>query len=156
MNTRRHNSSLILSRDSDVLLQRCGDRWQIPCTLNNSHFWQSAEPVNRAVRDCFGLDVITLRCLQVANDEAAQMVKSVYLQRYLGGDQPGDMARFACDDLATTDIPTLSAKAPGYNGQQTNWFWVRHPLFDMTRHVGEMLALKGQWERQSKAPGVAE
>ncbi|MCB9457408.1 MAG: DinB family protein [Anaerolineaceae bacterium] len=60
------------------------------------------------------------------------------------------------DYLATTDIPTLSAKAPGYNGQQTNWFWVRHPLFDMTRHVGEMLALKGQWERQSKAPGVAE
>ncbi|MCB9451361.1 MAG: DinB family protein [Anaerolineaceae bacterium] len=53
--------------------------------------------------------------------------------------------------LTMTDMTTLEAHAPGYNGQQTNWFWVRHPLFDMTRHVGEMLALRGQWERQIKA-----
>ena len=51
--------------------------------------------------------------------------------------------------LKNTSEAKLLEKAPGYGGQQTNWFWVRHPLFDMSRHVGEMLALKGQWERQS-------
>jgi hypothetical protein len=52
------------------------------------------------------------------------------------------------DYLSNTSMETLSVMAPGYDGQQTNWFWVRHPLFDMTRHIGEMMALKGQWERQ--------
>ena len=49
--------------------------------------------------------------------------------------------------LTTTPLETLEENAPGYGGQQPNWVWVRHPLFDMTRHVGEMLALHGLWER---------
>ncbi|MCB9457409.1 MAG: hypothetical protein H6671_15600 [Anaerolineaceae bacterium] len=140
MNTRRHNSSLILSRDSDVLLQRCGDRWQIPCTLNNSHFWQSAEPVNRAVRDCFGLDVITLRCLQVANDEAAQMVKSVYLQRYLGGDLPGDMAWFARDDLP-------DGLAPGIQGWLATLDDPAHPAWYRLHWYETLAASVGTFDR---------
>ena len=37
----------------------------------------------------------------------------------------------------------------GFQGQQTNYFWVRHPLFDLTRHVGEMMALKAMWDRKN-------
>ncbi|MGJ3241070.1 MAG: DinB family protein [Anaerolineae bacterium] len=49
--------------------------------------------------------------------------------------------------LRKTNTQTLFAPAVGYEGQQTNWFWIRHPLFDMTRHIGEMLALEGLWQR---------
>ena len=35
----------------------------------------------------------------------------------------------------------------GFEGRQPNYFWVRHPLFDMTRHVGELLAFKAMWDR---------
>lgn len=52
--------------------------------------------------------------------------------------------------LSNTDLITLEEMAVGYNGEHTNWFWVRHPLFDMTRHVGEMLSLKGLWEHTSE------
>lgn len=43
----------------------------------------------------------------------------------------------------------LDGMALGYDGTQSNYFWVRHPLFDMTRHMGEMLLLKGMWERRN-------
>ena len=42
----------------------------------------------------------------------------------------------------------LAQAAPGFEGQRTKFYWIRHPLFDLTRHVGEMLALKALWERQ--------
>ncbi len=58
------------------------------------------------------------------------------------------------DYLANTSLAVLEEVAPGYGGEQTNWVWVRHPLFDMTRHVGEMLALKGQWERRTDDSAV--
>jgi hypothetical protein len=51
--------------------------------------------------------------------------------------------------VSNTPINILQELAPGHEGKQTNWFWIRHPLFDMTRHIGEMMALKGQWERQT-------
>jgi hypothetical protein len=31
---------------------------------------------------------------------------------------------------------------------QTDYFWVRQPLFDLTRHMGEILAIKGLWEQR--------
>ena len=49
--------------------------------------------------------------------------------------------------LQTTNEEELLQPASGYEGKQSNYFWVRHPLFDLTRHVGEMLALKAMWER---------
>jgi hypothetical protein len=52
------------------------------------------------------------------------------------------------DYLNKTEMEELEKPSIGFEGRQPNWFWVRHPLLDMTRHVGEMLALKGQWERE--------
>ena len=52
------------------------------------------------------------------------------------------------DYLNNTEMEELEKASIGFEGKQPNWFWVRHPLLDMTRHVGEMLALKGQWERK--------
>jgi hypothetical protein len=51
--------------------------------------------------------------------------------------------------LETTSDEVLFAQAPGFEGQQTNYFWVRHPLFDMARHMGEALAFKTMWERMN-------
>ncbi|MDX1416839.1 MAG: DinB family protein [Candidatus Promineifilaceae bacterium] len=49
--------------------------------------------------------------------------------------------------LRETADEALNEMAPGYEGKQTFYFWVRHPIFDLTRHVGEILALKALWER---------
>ena len=50
--------------------------------------------------------------------------------------------------LENTPEEVLAAPAPGFAGKQTNYFWVRHPLFDLTRHVGEMLAVQAIWARK--------
>lgn len=50
--------------------------------------------------------------------------------------------------LGETSEEELAQPAPGFKGRRTKFHWVRHPLFDLTRHVGEMLALKAMWERQ--------
>jgi hypothetical protein len=51
--------------------------------------------------------------------------------------------------LEATPDELLDQASVGYEGKQTNYFWIRHPLFDMTRHVGEMLALKAMWNRRA-------
>jgi hypothetical protein len=50
--------------------------------------------------------------------------------------------------LDKTSEEELAQLAPGFEGRRTKFYWIRHPLFDLTRHVGEMLALKAMWERQ--------
>jgi len=50
--------------------------------------------------------------------------------------------------LEKTSEEELAQAAPGLEGKRTKFYWVRHPLFDLTRHVGEMLALKAMWERR--------
>lgn len=47
----------------------------------------------------------------------------------------------------------LAQAAPGVEGRRTNFYWIRHPLFDLTRHVGEMLALRTIWDLQMKKEG---
>ena len=55
--------------------------------------------------------------------------------------------------LEQTPDEVLDQTAVGYGGKQTNYFWIRHPLFDLTRHVGEMLAIKAMWERKEVRGG---
>ena len=50
--------------------------------------------------------------------------------------------------LENTSEEELAQSAPGFERKRTKFYWVRHPLYDLTRHVGEMLALKSMWERQ--------
>lgn len=49
--------------------------------------------------------------------------------------------------VEATPDEVLFATAPGFEGQQTNYFWVRHPLLDMCRHMGEVLAFKEMYAR---------
>jgi hypothetical protein len=53
--------------------------------------------------------------------------------------------------LETTSDVDLEQKAVGFDSKRTNYFWIRHPLFDLTRHVGEIMALKAMWDRRTKA-----
>jgi hypothetical protein len=41
----------------------------------------------------------------------------------------------------------LEKASIGFEEKYTNYFWIRHALFDLTRHVGEMMALKAMWDR---------
>jgi len=49
--------------------------------------------------------------------------------------------------IEETSEEELAQPAPGFEGRRTKFYWVRHPLFDLTRHAGEMLAVKALWER---------
>jgi DinB superfamily len=49
--------------------------------------------------------------------------------------------------LNTVSSEELDHASIGFDGKQTNYYWIRHPLFDLTRHVGEILALKAIWDR---------
>jgi hypothetical protein len=52
--------------------------------------------------------------------------------------------------LETTSDELLDQASIGSDGKQTNYFWIRLPLFDQTRHVGEMLAMKAMWDRKTR------
>lgn len=52
--------------------------------------------------------------------------------------------------LETTSDELLDQASIGSDGKQTNYFWIRLPLFDQTRHVGEILALKAMWDRKTR------
>lgn len=41
--------------------------------------------------------------------------------------------------------------APGFEQRQTYYFWIKHPLFDLTRHLGEIYHIKAVWERTQTA-----
>lgn len=43
----------------------------------------------------------------------------------------------------------LFGQAQGFEGKHTNYFWIRHPLMDMTRHLGEVMAYREMWMRQT-------
>ena len=51
------------------------------------------------------------------------------------------------DYLAATPGEELSQASAGFEGRQTNYYWIRHALWDLTRHLGEMLALQSMWKR---------
>ncbi|MFZ0545613.1 MAG: hypothetical protein WAM60_09245 [Candidatus Promineifilaceae bacterium] len=46
------------------------------------------------------------------------------------------------DYLDNVTESELDQPSIGFEGRQPNYFWVRHPLFDLTRHVGESMAIK--------------
>jgi hypothetical protein len=50
--------------------------------------------------------------------------------------------------LEVTPYEVLMEASAGFEGKQTNYFWIRHPLFDMTRHIGEMQAIRAMWDRR--------
>lgn len=50
--------------------------------------------------------------------------------------------------LENTPDEILQEPSRGFESKQTNYFWIRHTLFDLTRHVGEMLAIQAMWSRK--------
>jgi uncharacterized damage-inducible protein DinB len=51
------------------------------------------------------------------------------------------------DYLEVTPSVELSQPSAGFEGKQTNYYWIRHALWDLTRHLGEMMALHSMWKR---------
>ena len=85
----------------------------------------------------------TLQGYSVAEVEAMPHFSREHLLRY------SDAVIMAVSNhLQTLDETTLQATAPGYDGQQSVYFWIKAPMLDLTRHVGEMLAIMATWQRQ--------
>ncbi|MEM7335326.1 MAG: DinB family protein [Chloroflexota bacterium] len=51
-------------------------------------------------------------------------------------------------DLSEMSAEALEAMAPGFEGKYSVYFWIRTPLMDLTRHLGESLAIKEVWDRK--------
>src|ERR1700733_707332 len=75
----------------------------LPATTNPYHFWQTCQPVNQTVREEFGLDVITLRCLSCNFVEGH--VSNLYAQEYRGGDLPDDIRWIERTEIASLRSP---------------------------------------------------
>ena len=62
-----------------VLMLSGENGWALPqFTLSERHFWQEVHQVNRAMKDRFGIQVTTLRCVGVDYDRQAGRVTKVY------------------------------------------------------------------------------
>jgi hypothetical protein len=53
--------------------------------------------------------------------------------------------------LESTTDEVLEEPSKGFEGRRSNYVWIRHSLFDLTRHVGEMMAINAMWNRQQGA-----
>ena len=51
--------------------------------------------------------------------------------------------------LETVTGEDLRSSSKGYDGKQTNYFWVRHSIFHLTLHLGEILAIQAMYDRQN-------
>ncbi|MCB9451223.1 MAG: hypothetical protein H6672_07270 [Anaerolineaceae bacterium] len=155
MLNKQRDLSLILSAKAEVLLQRGDAGWQIPFTSNPFHFWQSVEWVNKAVQEAFGLHVITLRCVRVEFDEAAQQRECLYLQQHLGGAIPSDMAWFSANVLPDGLAPALREEIVGWlatldDPAQPGWYRLDgyNALVQAVGVVDHLEQLRS-WERSS-------
>ena len=49
--------------------------------------------------------------------------------------------------IKNTPMGEIQQPAPGYDGKFNSYFWIRHPLLDLTRHLGEIMAIHAYWQR---------
>lgn len=52
------------------------------------------------------------------------------------------------DDLEGMSDEALQATAPGFERKYSVYFWIRTPLMDLTRHLGECFAIQEMWARR--------
>src|SRR5205085_5418751 len=85
---------------------------------SNRHFWQTCEPVNRALKRTYGINVSTVRCLGTNKE-----LTNVYLMEFQDGKLPPGAVWVAVDNL-----PRLSASATKKDIQEwLTWFCSDHP-----------------------------
>lgn len=115
----RHDDyAVIVNADYAVLLVKA----VLPCIPDNqTHFWQTCEPVNQAVLRHYGLTVTTVRCLRV--DYAEGQVTNVYLMEYHDGGLPPDSAWVPAGDLPALPAPVSRDDLPTWLG----WLRSDHP-----------------------------
>jgi len=75
---------------------------------SEGHFWQTCEPVNRAVRHTYGITATTVRCLRT--DYTPQQITNVYLMQYQTGNLSSGSAWVRLEELPRLPAP-VTAKA---------------------------------------------
>ncbi|MBA3471186.1 MAG: hypothetical protein H0T53_16240 [Herpetosiphonaceae bacterium] len=71
----------LVTTPAALLLHDTPEGWRLPqFTFATPHFWQDVAPLNQAVAAEFGLDVTTLRCLTIIDDDAAAQARFYYVQ----------------------------------------------------------------------------
>ncbi len=129
------------------------------------HFWQSCEPVNRAVAVQYGIEAITLRCL--ARRYEPDRVVSVYAQEFRGGWLPNGAHWITREQLSTlTLFPFTVDDLLGWFDSITSdhplrrvWYrpgWFAHTTADLSIHVVGAITQMRSWERSTllRIPGA--
>lgn len=153
MNTPRCDYTVILNQDTQILLQRTDDGWQLPRFTNSEHFWQSVEMVNEAVSEDLDLGVLTIKCLLTEYDETSNIVKNVYLQRYLSGTISDDLQWFALDALPREIHAIIAEEIHNWlNTQKPVWYsldWIDELQTELAPYTPQKLTQLRSWERST-------
>ncbi|MEO8397169.1 MAG: hypothetical protein ABI700_29510 [Chloroflexota bacterium] len=129
------------------------------------HFWQTCEPVNRAVALQYAIEAITLRCL--ARRYQPDRVVSVYAQEFLGGRLPNGAHWITRERISTlTSSPFTIDELLGWFDSITSnhplrraWYrpgWFAHTTADLSIHALGAITQMRSWERSTllRIPGA--
>src|SRR5262245_4160458 len=124
MTPRHDDYAVIVNADQSLLLIN-GTLPVVP--HDPPHFWQTSEPVNRAIQRDFGLTVSTVRCLKVGFSDGRE--PSVYLMEYQAGELPPDAQWIPLSNLpvlsgavSTADIQAWLTTYIGNHPQRKAWY----------------------------------
>ncbi|MEO8610506.1 MAG: hypothetical protein ABI690_21595 [Chloroflexota bacterium] len=112
---RYEDYAVILNAD-DALLLIDGALPAIATTAR--HFWQTCEPVNRALKRTYGLNVSTVRCVSTEKE-----FTTIYLMEYQDGKLPPGAVWVAPDKLPRLSAPATAKQIRAWLA----WFCSDHP-----------------------------
>src|SRR5689334_793478 len=116
MTTPRYEDyAVILNSDCSVLLI---DNALPAVASTERHFWQTCEPVNRALKRTYGINVNTVRCLYTGKE-----LINVYLMEFQDGKLPPGAAWVAADKLPRLPAPASAKQIRAWLA----WFCSDHP-----------------------------
>jgi hypothetical protein len=114
-----HDYGVIVNADYNVLLIN-GTLPGVP--HDPPHFWQTCEPVNRAIHGRYGLNVSTVRCLRAGFSNGIEA--SIYLLEYHSGELPPAAVWVAPENLPHALQPISAADVRDW----LTWYAGHHPL----------------------------
>jgi hypothetical protein len=109
--------AVILNGDAVLLVDKA-----LPAVASTvTHFWQTCEPVNRAIRKTYGIDATTVRCLSTAY--TPEKITNFYLMEYQGGALPAGGTWTPLSKLPRLQAPATAKQIREW----VTWFRGDHP-----------------------------
>lgn len=131
------------ARVFDVFLTQCV--YNQPAT---AELWAANQWSEKTGYDPYGIGINGWGTLQGYTPDEVAAIPNFSREQLLG--YFDEMITAVSQHLQSLTPDQLQASAPGYDGKQSVYFWLRTPTLDLTRHMGEMMAQQAAWERQQQ------